>query len=65
MTRKNGQISYEGYKNSEFVKDSRNWVIGERLPLRRSVASLTLKSDEREENHPVGVFLADVLDKNG
>jgi hypothetical protein len=42
-----------------------NWVISERLPLRRSVASLTLKSDEREENHPVGVFLADVLDKNG
>ena len=65
LTRKNGQISYEGYKNSEFVKDSRNWVIGERLPLRRSVASLTLKSDERVENHPVGVYLADVLDKNG
>ena len=63
LERKDGKIFYEGYRNSKFYKDDTNWVIEERLPLGKSVASLKMKPDDKI--YPVGVFNADVLDKNG
>ena len=60
-----GKIFYEGYKNSKFYKDGNNWVIGERLSLGKSSGSLTMEPEENDNMYPVGVFNANILDKNG
>ena len=65
LERKDGNIFYEGYKNSKFSKDDTTWMMGERIALGKNEASLTVSQDEEGREYPVGVFSADVLDKNG
>ena len=56
---------YEGYRNSKFYNNGSNWVMGERIVLGKNEASLTLSGSEEDDTYPVGLFSADVLDKNG
>ena len=65
LQQKDGNIFYEGYKNSKFYKNGSNWVMGERIALGKNQASLVLRQPEEGKRYPVGVFTADVLDKNG
>ena len=65
LEQKEGEIVYEGYTNSQFFKNGSNWVMGERIALGKSQTSLTLKQDKDDQTYPVGIFVADVFDKNG
>ena len=65
LQQKDDKIFYEGYKNSKFYNNGSNWVMGERIALGENEATLTFSKSEEGVSYPVGLFFADVLDKNG
>ena len=60
-----GQIFYEGYKNSKLHHNGSAWVNGEQIPLGRSTATFKLEEKEIEMKYPTGVFNATIVDING
>ena len=60
-----GQIFYEGYKNSKLYHNGSAWVNGEQIPLGRSTATFQLEEKEIEMKYPVGVFNATIVDISG
>ena len=57
-----GNICYEGYKNSMLCHDGKEWVNRERISLGISEATFKLEEGETETRYPVGVFNVTMFD---
>ena len=60
-----GNLFYEGYKNSLLYHGGKGWENRERLPLGISEATFKLKEGETETRYPVGVFNVTMFDNVG
>ena len=65
LSRLDGSIYYEGYKNQQWKKVGQNWTTAERLLLGRSDAYIEMNPADNYKKYPVGVFVGDVYDPNG
>lgn len=65
LTRVNGKINYQGYKNTQWIKAGVNWTTSERILLSGSDAFIEMNPADNYKKYPVGRFFGDIYDPNG
>ena len=62
LTKHDGEIQYEGFRNSQIKRYDGNWISSERTNFGRSNAYFEMSSSEKDARYPLGMFKAKMFD---
>ena len=63
LTRLDGEVQYEGYKNSHLKKVGVNWTTSNLFTSHE--AFIEMNPEDNYKKYPVGFFIGDIIDPNG
>ena len=63
LTRLDGEVQYEGYKNSHIKKVGENWTSSNLFTSQE--AFIEMNPADNNKKYPVGFFIGDVIEPNG